>query len=175
VKNSRGFTLIELLIVLGIVAILVAIAIPAYLGKREKSRAVAIEADARGVVSEIQSILDSFVAGEPYIVLNILGVETCVQEANAASFANKTCQAVYNKPSSDVYSNINDVLQDIIDHHAGKNELSPFNSSNNLFVLGNNGIPGTVLLFPTDNRTIRIHAYAQNPGTPIFDTNVTVR
>jgi prepilin-type N-terminal cleavage/methylation domain-containing protein len=48
-RLEEGMTLLELLIVIAIIGILAAIAIPAFLGQREKSRFRAVEATARGL------------------------------------------------------------------------------------------------------------------------------
>ncbi len=59
VKKQAGFTLIELLIVVSIIGILSAIAIPPYLGMQERSRKGAIARAASASEAEIQAWLNS--------------------------------------------------------------------------------------------------------------------
>ena len=51
-KNNKGFTLAELLIVVAIIAVLVAIAIPVFTSQLEKSRIATDEANARSAYGE---------------------------------------------------------------------------------------------------------------------------
>ena len=59
-KNNKGFTLAELLIVVAIIAVLVAIAIPVFRGQLSRAEAAADQANCRSLYAELQvSYLES--------------------------------------------------------------------------------------------------------------------
>lgn len=177
-KDARGFTLIELLIVIAIIGILTAIAVPAFLGQREKAKVRSVQSGAKGAVSDLQAYLDAYVAGDPFIVLDSGGNQTCTQSTTAGN-TGKTCASIYpntNASTPATYTPYPGGMAEIITafllHHQNKGDKSPY-SGNSLFTT--TADVGVVVVAANGSNAATLTAYGSDSTAAIFSQLVSTR
>ena len=84
--NNKGFTLIELMIVIAIIGILAAIAIPNFIAYRNKSFCSGVESDANNIASRISDYY-SVPTRTALVELDDVGGDDILSNGNTASIA----------------------------------------------------------------------------------------
>ena len=96
-RDDRGFTLVELMVVVLVIAILIAIAVPTFLGARERSQDRAAQSLLRNGIVAIQVLLNDYdrtVPARAVILAELPGIEPSINWLDHVIDAQESATAV---------------------------------------------------------------------------------
>jgi len=154
--NKKGYSLIEILVVMVIIAVLSAIAIPMYIGVRDRGHEASIIASARGSAGELDFWLQAAASQktEREVDTNFSGV---------IDAGDRTDEELFNDGVVNVYvMNRNNILK----------EKSPWDYNVPLWSSDNTIPPGRVTLIQQSDNEVRVVA-KNGAGKIVFDQFVS--